>query len=275
MYWYGRLPHWVPENSTVFVTWRLELIPEAQAEHRIKLERPQAVVDIGLFQLDVVLHRGIGADRQTSADRIVGARAAGQIQLGVGGALVDYAKIEIDREMPHAAREQVAEPDQQLGRDLSGGDGCRAADRADVRAVVSDAVERKGLASRNRGARGPLVAIVNHHAGTDVEAPGYVLVIEHFGGFQPQCAIVSDVVAGYAATVPEIIDTKPHVRTARHGGGGLNARAQCSGAHLDSESGQPLTGGGTCTWAWAAGSGAGVGLAGILAEAQSRQQPSD
>src|ERR1017187_1676909 len=23
MYWYGRLPHWVPENSTVFVTWRL------------------------------------------------------------------------------------------------------------------------------------------------------------------------------------------------------------------------------------------------------------
>src|ERR1039458_225747 len=23
MYWYRRLPHWVPENSTVFVTWRL------------------------------------------------------------------------------------------------------------------------------------------------------------------------------------------------------------------------------------------------------------
>ncbi len=23
MYWYRRLPHWVPENSHVFVTWRL------------------------------------------------------------------------------------------------------------------------------------------------------------------------------------------------------------------------------------------------------------
>src|ERR1039457_1890333 len=126
MYWYGRLPHWVPENSTVFVTWRLELIPEAQADHRIKLERPQAVVDLGLFQLDVVLHRGIGADRQTSVDRVVGARVAGQAQLRVGGALVDYAKFEIDREMARAARQQIPEPDEQLGRVLPGSDGCRA-----------------------------------------------------------------------------------------------------------------------------------------------------
>src|ERR1039458_6620655 len=35
MYWYRRLPHWVPENSTVFVTWRVVVCRKQNSEYAL------------------------------------------------------------------------------------------------------------------------------------------------------------------------------------------------------------------------------------------------
>ena len=54
MYWYRRLPHWVPENSTVFVTWRLAGLkpPPAPATSPRWLSQPR----IAAIFVEALLH---------------------------------------------------------------------------------------------------------------------------------------------------------------------------------------------------------------------------
>ena len=55
MYWYRRLPHWRPENSNVFVTWRLAGLkaPPASATGPPWLSQPR----IAAIFVEALLHR--------------------------------------------------------------------------------------------------------------------------------------------------------------------------------------------------------------------------
>lgn len=212
--------------ATPFEPTTLEVERESDRNHRIELEGGHISVQLIFFRLDVCLKCGIGAHGLAEQSAGV-ASTSSDVECSTRRTGVNESSLERDAEMPVVAREEVSPADGKHGASLHEVNLASTRDWVGWIAGVSGVVESKGIAARNGSVGCDLVAVVDEHAGAEMEAAAErEPVIVSFCGEKAQLRGVGDPVLVEAAVIAEYVEPSTQVGTESNRRRHFHARAQ-------------------------------------------------
>ena len=194
---------------------RLKAVPEAEGDDRVILKEFDVITDLLLLGLDVALDRRIGSN--VSAVQSAGiAGAAGESERRLRAALEDSSELDRRAEVL-AARNQIAESDQDHWRGFVQAQFAGANKRIDGAAAIVNVIQREGLASRYRRIRCHLIPVVEQHAGTQVKSAAEGKEVEQsVHRAEAESAFVRNSVVKKVAAVIQRVEAAPYVGATRN-----------------------------------------------------------